>query len=341
MSRAVLAGLQVADPTLESAIGERLAKVETELALAVKLGDGMLEQPTLLTETAGYLLAAGGKRFRPMVVLVSGYFGNPDDPRLITGSVALELTHLASLYHDDVIDEADARRGIASANARWTNTVAILTGDHLFARASEIMAGLGVEPTRILARTIATLTDGQIREVSLAGKTGQSVEFYLGTIRRKTSALIAAASRLGGFLSGAPAETLDLLEKFGDEVGTAFQLSDDIMDLTSDSAVLGKEPGVDLKEGVYTLPVLDALSVGAQAEELGRLLADGPPDGAAFDRALEIVRSNGSIERAREAVAECVDRALELLARLPVNTATPALEQLAGFLAERCGARRP
>jgi heptaprenyl diphosphate synthase len=328
VSRAVLPGLDVQDPTLESAIRERLATVEREL-----------DDPTPLAESVGYLLAAGGKRFRPMVVLVNGYFGNPDDPRLITGSVAMELTHLASLYHDDVIDEADARRGIASANARWDNTVAILTGDFLFAKASELMADLGVEPTRILARTIATLTDGQIREVSFAGRTDQSVEFYLGTIRRKTSALIASSARLGGLLSGAPAEYLETLEAFGDEVGTAFQLSDDIMDLTASAEELGKEPGVDLKEGVYTLPVLDALGRGASGAELLSLLEAGPPEGDRLSRTLEIVRDNGSIDRAREVVASCVDRALELLERLPTSPATPALVQLSEFLAVRCGAR--
>lgn len=339
MSRAVLPGLEVEDPTLESAIRERLAVVERELSDAVQLEPGLLGDPTPLAESVGYLLAAGGKRFRPMIVLVGGYFGDPADERLITGSVAMELTHLASLYHDDVIDEADARRGIESANARWDNTVAILTGDFLFARASELMAGLGPEPTRILARTIATLTVGQIREVSLAGQTDQTVEFYLGTIRRKTSALIASSARLGGLLSGAPSELLDTLEAFGDEVGTAFQLSDDIMDLTSTVEELGKEPGVDLKEGVYTLPVLDALTRDGSREELLPLLADGPPEGERLSRALEVVRGSGSLDRSRGVVNGCVDRALALLDRLPDSPATPALRQLSTFLATRCGAR--
>lgn len=339
MSRAVLPGLEVRDPTLETQIRSRLEQVEEALAEAVRMEPGMLDGGSPLAESSRYLLAAGGKRFRPMLVLVSGYFGDPDDERLITASVAMELTHLASLYHDDVIDGADARRGIPSANIRWDNTVAILTGDFLFARASEIMSELGAEPTRILARTIVTLTDGQIREISLAGQVDQTVEFYMGTIRRKTSALIAASARLGGLLSGAPAGYLDILEEFGGEVGTAFQLSDDIMDLTASSEVLGKEPGVDMKEGVYTLPVLDALTQGSEGGELAALLADGPPDGARLERALAIIRGNGSIERSRETVAACVDRALALLERLPETTATSALVQLSEFLAQRCGAR--
>lgn len=339
MSRTVLSGLQVADPSLEADIKSRLAVVESELAEAVQLDEGMLDDPTPLAESAAYLLAAGGKRFRPMMVLTAGYFGDPMDERLISGSVAMELTHLASLYHDDVIDEADSRRGTPSANTRWSNTIAILTGDFLFARASEMMAALGVEPTRILASTIATLTDGQIREVSVAGRTDQSVDFYMGTIRRKTSALIAASARLGGLLSGAPDEYLGVLETFGDEVGTAFQLSDDIMDLTSSAEVLGKEPGVDLKEGVYTLPVLDALEREGASGELVALLAGGPPQGDRVARTLELVLGNGSIERSRRVVADCVDRALDLLDSLPESPATPALRQLTEFLATRCGAR--
>ena len=333
MSRAVLPGLEVSDSVLESDIRTRLAEVEKALAEAVRMEPGMLE------ETSKYLLNAGGKRFRPMLVLVCGHFGNPEDPRLITASVALELTHLASLYHDDVIDEGDSRRGIPSANARWDNTVAILTGDFLFARASEIMSELGNEPTRLLAKTIATLCDGQIREVSLAGRTDQTIDFYMGTIKRKTSALIATAARIGGLMSDAPAEYLDTLEGFGDEVGTAFQLSDDIMDLTVSSEVLGKEPGVDMKEGVYTLPVLDALTIGEDADELSKLLSAGPPEGDRLARALEIVRNEGSLSRSRKVVAGSVDHAVELLGQLPQGPAASALVQLSEFLATRCGAR--
>jgi len=333
VSRAVLPGLEVSDSVLESDIRARLAEVEKALAEAVRMEPGMLE------ETSKYLLNAGGKRFRPMLVLVCGHFGNPEDPRLITASVALELTHLASLYHDDVIDEGDSRRGIPSANARWDNTVAILTGDFLFARASEIMSELGNEPTRLLAKTIATLCDGQIREVSLAGRTDQTIDFYMGTIKRKTSALIATAARIGGLMSDAPAEYLDTLEGFGDEVGTAFQLSDDIMDLTVSSEVLGKEPGVDMKEGVYTLPVLDALTIGEDADELSKLLSAGPPEGDRLARALEIVRNEGSLSRSRKVVAGSVDHAVELLGQLPQGPAASALVQLSEFLATRCGAR--
>lgn len=332
MSRRVIPGLQAPDPALERAIRARLDEVEAALEKAVRADSD------LLAETASHLLSAGGKRFRPMLVLLSGYFGDPTDPRLITGSVSVELVHLATLYHDDVIDEADSRRGIPSVNARWDNTVAILTGDYLFARASEISNELGPEVRGLLARSIATLCDGQIREVESSGRVDQSMEAYTEVIRRKTGALIAASCRLGGLLSDAPVEHLDVLDGFGEALGMAFQLSDDIMDITASQLELGKEPGVDMKEGVYTLPVLHALSLGEGREELARLLSAGPPQGERLDRALEIVRSGDSLTHARAAVSDEVRRAIDLAGRLPGGPARTALVGLAGFLAERCGA---
>ncbi|MBI2237548.1 MAG: polyprenyl synthetase family protein [Actinobacteria bacterium] len=334
MSRRVIPGLEAPDARLEGEIRARLDEVEAALEKAVRADSD------LLATTSSYLLTAGGKRFRPMLVLLAGYFGDPTDPRLTPGSVAIELVHLATLYHDDVIDEADSRRGIPSVNARWDNTVAILTGDYLFARASEISTDLGTDVCRLLARTIATLCDGQIREVNASGKIDQREEAYMEIIRRKTGALIATSCRLGGMLSDAPAENLDTLEAFGEALGMAFQLSDDIMDVTSSQLELGKEPGVDMKEGVYTLPVLHALAYGDRREELTRLLAPGPPEGERLDRALEIVRGDGSLAHARAAVALEVDRATRLARRLPEGAARTALVRLAEFLAVRCGARR-
>jgi heptaprenyl diphosphate synthase len=333
MSRRVIPGLEAPDPVLESEIRAGLDRVEDALEKSVKV-----EASGMLTETSSYLIAAGGKRFRALLVLLAGYFGDPLDPRLVPGSVSIELVHLATLYHDDVIDEADARRGAPSANVRWDNTVAILTGDYLFARASEISTDLGTEICRLLARTIAVLCDGQIREVSSSSAVDQEIANYLGIIRRKTASLISTSCRLGGMLSDASPERTDILEQFGDALGMAYQLSDDIMDITSSQLELGKEPGQDLREGVYTLPVLHALAHDGRREELGRILALGPPDGELLDRALEIVRSGGSIDAAREAVTEEVVRATSLVRRLPAGPAAFALEQLAKFLAVRCGA---
>jgi len=328
----MIPGLEAPDPTLEREIRARLDEVEAALEKAVRADSDML------AETAQYLLAAGGKRFRPMLVLLSGYCGDPTDPRLVPGSVSIELVHQATLYHDDVIDEADARHAVPSANSRWSNTVAILTGDYLFAKASEISTDLGTDICALLARTIATLCDGQIREVEAAGRLEQTEDQYLEVIRRKTGALIATSCRLGGMLSDAPAESLDVLEEYGEALGLAFQLSDDIMDLTASSQTLGKEPGQDLREGVYTLPVLHALA-GPRGSELREVLGDGPPDGDRVDRALEIVRAPGDLAHARTAVVAEVDRAHGLLEHLPEGPARTALGQLAEFLAARCDAR--
>lgn len=332
MSRLVIPGLEAPDPDLERQVRARLDEVERALEKAVHADSD------LLANTASYLLSAGGKRFRPMLVLLSGFFGDPADPRLIPGSVAIELVHVATLYHDDVIDEADARRGRPSVNARWDNTVAILTGDYLFARASEIAADLGTDVSRLLARTIAILCDGQIREVDNAGRLVSDEAAYMEVIRRKTAVLIATSCRLGGMLSSAAIEHLDTLDAFGEALGLAFQLSDDIMDLTSTESELGKEPGVDLKEGVYTLPVLHALADGPRREELADLLGDGPPHGEAHARVLDIVTAEEHLAPAREAVARQVARAIELAGRLPDGPAASALGQLARFLAVRCGA---
>jgi heptaprenyl diphosphate synthase len=320
---------------LERDVRARLEEVEVALEKAVRADSEML------AETARYLLAAGGKRFRPMLVLLSGYFGDPADPRLISGAVAIELVHAATLYHDDVIDEADTRHGVTSVNVRWDNTVAILTGDYLFARASEISSDLGTEVIALLARTIATLCDGQIREVEASGNVRQTREAYLEVIRRKTGSLIATSCRLGAWLSNAEPEHVGVLESYGEGLGMAFQLSDDIMDVASSAAELGKEPGVDMKEGVYTLPVLLALREGPDRDELAALLSAGPPEGERLARALEIVRHPATLAEARVAVAAEVDRAQGLAGQLPAGVARTALLQLAGFLAVRCGARRP
>ena len=190
-----------------------------------------------------------------------------------------------------MIDEAASRRGVPSVNARWDNTIAILTGDFLFARSSELAADLGPDVCRLLAQTIAVLCDGQIRDVASAGDVDKTEQDHLEVIRRKTGVLIASSCRIGGMLSDATPEDLETLGAFGESLGLAFQLSDDIMDITSTQLELGKEPGTDIREGVYTIPVLHALREGPDRDELRRILAAGPPDGELLDRALEIIRS--------------------------------------------------
>src|SRR5439155_22663619 len=243
-----------------------------------------------------------------MLVLLSGHFGEPTDPRLVHGAVAIELTHVATLYHDDVMDEAEFRHGVPSVNSKWDNSVAILSGDFLFAKASELSADLGAEVTRLLARTIATVCDGQIRDVTTAGSLSQTESGYMETIRRKTAALIATSCRLGGMLSDARGDHVDVLERFGEVIGLGFQLSNDIMDVIATGEVLGKPPGQDLRQGVYTLPVLYALQDGERGRELAGLLVEGPPGGERLDQALELVGSDGNLDRAREAVTREVRR---------------------------------
>ena len=332
MTRAQVKGLAIQDRTLEAEIRSRLEEVEAGLEKAVR------SESDFVTEAATSLVSAGGKRFRPMLLLLGGHFGDPTDPRLVQGAVAIEIVHLATLYHDDVVDEADSRRGRSSVNAAWGNTVAILTGDFLFARASEISADLGTDVSRLLARTIAALCDGQIREVERTGRATTDEAAYMDIIRRKTASLIATSCRLGGMLSDAPQETVERLDDLGMALGMAFQLSDDIMDVVSSHAELRKEPGQDLREGVYTLPVLYALQEQGDGGELAGLLADGPPDGERFTRALDLVRTEGSLARAREAVTLHVRRARSLAEGLSPGLASDALAQLAEFLAVRCGA---
>jgi heptaprenyl diphosphate synthase len=253
--------------------------------------------------------------------------------------VAIELTHLATLYHDDVIDEARTRRGTASANARWDNSVAILTGDFLFARASEISSRLGTEVTRLLAETIAQVCEGQIRELQIAGSIDAEEPAYIEVIERKTAALIATSCRLGGMLSDAEPVVVDGLERMGRELGLAFQLSDDIMDITADTAVLGKEPGADLREGVYTLPVIYALRDSSRRDELKSILTAGPPTDDTLPEALDIVRSDGAIDAARDAVSRQIRAAVGEAESLPPGRARQAFIRLCEFIAGRCGAR--
>jgi heptaprenyl diphosphate synthase len=332
VTRSLTRGLQAPDRALEAELRVRLNDVEASLEKAVR------SDTDFVTDAASYLLAAGGKRFRPLLVLLAGHFGDPTDPRLIQGATAIEITHLATLYHDDVIDEADTRRGRPTVNARWDNTVAILTGDFLFAKASEISSELGTDVSKLLARTIAILCDGQIREVEASGRADQSEGAYMQIIRRKTAALIATSCRLGGMLADAAGEAIERLDDFGMALGMAFQLSDDIMDVISTEEELRKKPGQDMKEGVYTLPVLYALQRGARAEELASLLAEGPPDGDRLERALEIVRADEPLGLARAAVSREVRRAERVADNLSPGRARDAMVHIARFLAERCGA---
>ena len=282
-----------------------------------------------VTETSRYLVDAGGKRFRPLLVLLAAQFGDPDAPGVVPSAVVVELTHLATLYHDDVMDEADIRRGAVSANARWDNTVAILTGDFLFARASDILADLGPEAVRLQARTFERLVTGQIRETVGPSEGEDPVEHYLSVLADKTGSLIATSGRFGAMLAGAsPAET-DVMTRFGERVGIAFQLSDDLLDVLSETTDSGKVPGTDLREGVRTLPVL-LLRRDARPEDARLLgLLDGDLSGDdEHAEALALLRAHPVMQAAQAEVVRWAEQAREALAPLPEGPAKDALAAL-------------
>ncbi len=314
---------------LQARVRAGLERVELALADAVASADPFVK------EAAGYLVRAGGKRFRPTLVLISGHLGDPEEPRLVGASVAIELTHLSTLYHDDVMDEAEVRRGARSANARYDNKIAILTGDYLFARASDVTADLGTEPTRVLARAIGRVVQGEIREIRGVLPGADPVEHYLGVLRDKTGALIAAACRLGGSLAGASPAEVEALTEYGERAGVAFQLGDDLLDITTEAAVAGKEPGTDLRAGVRTLPVLYVLRHGGpEAERLARLL-EGERDDEAVAEGLALLRGSPALSEARAVAQAEVDHAKAALSRLPRGAPRLALEMISDQVFDR------
>lgn len=305
---------------LEHEIRGELEKVELALVDAVANADPFVQ------EAATYLVAAGGKRFRPLLVLLTGHLGDPARADLVRAAAAIELTHLSTLYHDDVMDQAERRRGTRSANARFGDRVAILTGDYLFSRASRETALLGPQATLVLADAIGRLCEGQIREARPLRPDEDPVERYIGVLADKTGALIAAACRLGAELAGAPAAHTAAVERFGERIGIAFQLADDILDITGDGAASGKQPGADLREGIRTLPVLLLVQGGGPAaDEVEEVLAHGA-DEAAIERALATLRASSALREAT-AVAEATVHAANLeLEILPKGPTREALE---------------
>lgn len=322
-------GLPFVDPELESRVRSRLLAVEKDLAVAVT------SDVDFVNEAARHLLDAGGKRFRPLLVVLAAEFGEPDAPGVVPAALVVELTHLATLYHDDVMDEADLRRGAQSANARWDNSVAILTGDFLFARASDIVADLGPEAVRIQAQTFARLVQGQIRE-TVGPRDGEDrLAHYLSVVADKTGSLIATSARFGAKMAGAPAELEAVLTEFGEQIGSAFQLSDDVIDIASETAQSGKTPGTDLREGVPTLPTLLAQRVDTLDGRLSSLLAGPITDDTDHAEALSLLRAHPAIQQARDEVRRRAERARTLLVDLPDIPATRALHALCDQVTRR------
>ena len=304
---------------LESSDADRL-RVDEALMASVKTPDAYL------TEIASHLLLAGGKRLRPMFsVVASQVAGGPTAEEAIQGGISCELVHLGSLYHDDVMDESPTRRGVETVNAKWGNLQAILAGDFLLARASEIAASLGTEVAALLARTIGRLCEGQIEELRHTYNVARPLESYLSSISGKTASLYSTAARIGGLVSKFDRGLVNALTAYGEAFGMVFQIVDDVLDLSATDAQLGKPSGHDMVEGVYTLPVLFTLANGGvPASELADVLGK-PLNVAERDKALSIVRSNGGIEAAIELAEMYVEAAEEACQDLPNTAATVAL----------------
>ncbi|MGQ0481449.1 MAG: polyprenyl synthetase family protein [Pseudonocardia sp.] len=328
-----IAGVQFLDRELAQVIEQGLVDVEDVLHREVQ------SSYEFVTETSLHLIDAGGKRFRPLFTLLAGQIGpRAGSPDVVTAAAVVELIHLATLYHDDVMDSATMRRGAKSANARWDNSVAILTGDYLFAHASRLVADLGPDAVRIIADTFAALVTGQMRETRGPRAGEEPVAHYLTVVAEKTGSLIATSGRYGAMFAGCPPEQVTALRRFGEIIGSAFQVSDDVIDIASETETSGKTPGTDLREGVPTLPMLYAMQgEDAGALRLRELLATPLTDDDLVDEALGLLRAGDGIDRARETLGEQARSARDQLALLPACPARDALASLTEFVVRRTG----
>jgi heptaprenyl diphosphate synthase len=305
-----------------------LERIEAALRASVRTAD------PYLTEVASHLIVAGGKRLRPVVTVAAALLDNRDnvDDDVVQGGIACELVHLGSLYHDDVMDEAETRRGVETVNAKWGNLQAILAGDFLLSRASGIAASLGTDVASLLADTIGQLCMGQIGELRTTYQTERTEEAYLSSIEGKTASLYATAARIGGIVAGYGRDVVDALTEYGLAYGMVFQIVDDVLDLTATEAQLGKPAGHDMVEGVYTLPVLRTLRRGdVSASELASLLGR-PLDSAEREKALAIVRSGPGIGEALDAGRAYVTRAQAACDRLPAGPVRDVMRAAPGAL---------
>jgi heptaprenyl diphosphate synthase len=331
MSSAAL-GVEFADAALETSVRAGLDEIEAALRVAVRAED------EFVADAASYLVNAGGKRFRPLLSVLSAHFGDPSRAEIVPAAVVVELTHLATLYHDDVMDEAAVRRGAVSANARWDNTVAILTGDFLFSRASNLLADLGPHAVRLQARTFERLVIGQIRETVGPRDGVDAIEHYLAVLVDKTGSLIATAAEFGAYYAGVEPAIVESLRLFGEQIGVAFQISDDILDIASESTESGKTPGTDLREGIATLPVLYALrSDDPASQRLRTLVAKPLVDDTEHAEALSLLRGSSALAESRATLQRYADAAREMLIDLPDVPARAALATLTDVVIARTG----
>jgi heptaprenyl diphosphate synthase len=322
-------GIPNLDKDLERQLSQGLDEVESLLSSHIQ-GDY-----PLVVETSRHLVEAGGKRFRPLITLISSHFGNGQSKEVIAAAVVCELTHVATLYHDDVMDEAPLRRGVESANNRWGNTVAILTGDYLFSKASDLLADLGPEAVRLQAKTFERLVIGQIQETQGPKDGGVALAHYLQVVADKTGSLIATSARFGALLSGADKSIVETLTKFGEKIGIAFQLADDVIDIASDSSQSGKTPGTDLKEGVPTLVTLQIMKSDRSEDQELKALLSAPMDDVTVARVIPQLRQHQALEDAKKYLHTLADESKALLSTLPTGPARSALENLCVAIVDR------
>ncbi|MEX2655663.1 MAG: polyprenyl synthetase family protein [Acidimicrobiia bacterium] len=311
-------------------VWERMASLERRLFEVTQ------SNSAYLTQVSRHLLEAGGKRYRPLLAVLAAEFGQVQDDRPVEAGVAVELIHVGSLYHDDVIDEADTRRGAISANTNWTNTVAILAGDFLMARASETAATwLSKESVRILAATYAELVEGQMQELELDFDLEHGLAEYEAVISRKTASLIRTSARLGAMAADAEPDTVEAITSWAHEVGMVFQLADDVLDLVSTTEEIGKPAGSDIHEGKFTMPLLLALG-GPDAERLRKLLSESRPyRQETVDEVIEVIRSGDHIQATLDEAHRRLAVASDAAGRLPDVEAREVLDGLGRYLVAR------
>lgn len=332
----VVAGVDLGDAAFVATVRDGVGRIEQLMDTELRSAD------EIMTESLTHLFKAGGKRFRPLFTVLSAQLGpNPDAADVTIAGAVIELVHLATLYHDDVMDEAEVRRGTPTANVRWGNNVAILAGDYLFATASRLVSRLGPEAVRLIAETFAQLVTGQMREtrgLTGAAEGADPIEHYLKVVYEKTACLIAAAGRFGAMFSGADADQVERLSRLGGIVGTAFQISDDIIDIDSDSRESGKLPGTDVREGVHTLPMVYALrEPGPDAARLRELLVGPIDDDETVAEALALLRASEGMAKAKRSLQDYAAQAHQELALLPDVPGRHALQTLVDYTISRHG----
>ncbi|MEI7476160.1 MAG: polyprenyl synthetase family protein [Actinomycetes bacterium] len=323
-------GIPDISPEFEAQLSDGLSQVEN------RLREQIVGKYPLVIETSRHLVDAGGKRLRPLLTLIASHYGDPKRSQVIDAAVVCELTHLGTLYHDDVMDEAPLRRGVMSANTRWTNSVAILTGDYLFAKVSDLLADMGAEAVRLQARTFERLVIGQIMETQGPSAGIDALEHYLNVVADKTGSLIATSARFGALLSGAPRDVMETLTTFGEKMGVAFQLADDVIDISSESFESGKTPGTDLREGIPTLVTLNVMKSHDSADAELRHLLSGPiEDEATVAQVLRELRTHKALDESRSQLVSIAKEARTALGPLPVGAPTGALLSLCDAVIDR------